>query len=116
MSSEFHLPLNLPFPIKIVSLDARPPRSVLRGTRLFSYSFVHTLPTPNAPPETRYGTWDSPVDGTLDAWRVKAGENITAQRAKDKPVVVITEPCTHEAQIAGQTTRDFQIPSELLLP
>lgn len=104
MSSELHLPLNLPFPIRIVSLDARPPASVPRGSRLLSYSFAHTAAVSDVSPETRFGTWDSPIDGTLDTWKVKAGELITLKRAREKAAVVITEPCTHESQIAGMCT------------
>jgi RNA polymerase II subunit A C-terminal domain phosphatase len=96
MATELYLPASLPYPITVTSLDARSPASISRGTRLLSYSF-----TVGVPPETRFGTWDSTVDGTVDLWRLKVGEVVTAQRAKQKPVIYVTEPCKHGVQIGG---------------
>ncbi|KAJ8514480.1 hypothetical protein ONZ45_g7970 [Pleurotus djamor] len=100
-STELYLPVTLPYPIKLVSLDAKPTDSIQRGTRLLSYSFVYLSPTPGASPETRFGTWDSTVEGVIDVWNVKVGDVISPRKAKDKPVVLVNEPCTHGIQIGG---------------
>jgi len=94
------LPSYLPFPIKIVSLDARPDENVSRGTRLLSYSFTHVSKDPKVPPEMRFGTWDSTLDGTLVSWHVKVGDVISARRARER-VVEIREPCKHGMQVGG---------------
>ncbi|KAF8079106.1 hypothetical protein FPV67DRAFT_95819 [Lyophyllum atratum] len=99
--TELYLPPTFPYPIKIVSIDAQPSSSIQRGTRLLGYSFVHLLPTPDAQPETRFGTWDSAVEGTLDKWNVKIGDVISLRRAREKPVVVVIEPCKHGMQLGG---------------
>ncbi|KAG5220969.1 Carboxy-terminal domain (CTD) phosphatase [Salix suchowensis] len=90
--TELYLPLTFPFPIKVISIDAKPASNIQRGQRLLSYSFVHLAPTVGAQPETRFGTWDSTVEG---------GDVISARKAKDKPVVLVNEPCTHGIQIGG---------------
>ncbi|KAL4266263.1 RNA polymerase II subunit A C-terminal domain phosphatase [Pleurotus pulmonarius] len=99
--TELYLPLTFPFPIKVVSIDAKPAINIQRGQRLLSYSFVHLAPTAGAQPETRFGTWDSTVEGEIATWNIKAGDVISARKAKDKPVVLVNEPCTHGIQIGG---------------
>lgn len=99
--TELYLPLTFPFPIKVISIDAKPASNIQRGQRLLSYSFVHLAPTVGAQPETRFGTWDSTVEGEIAAWNIKAGDVISARKAKDKPVVLVNEPCTHGIQIGG---------------
>jgi RNA polymerase II subunit A-like phosphatase len=100
-ATELYLPSSFPYPIKVVSIDASPATIVQRGTRLFSYSFVHVPARPDAQPESRFGTWDSAVDGTVQAWKVKPGEVISQRRAKDRPVVLVLEECKHGMQISG---------------
>jgi RNA polymerase II subunit A C-terminal domain phosphatase len=100
MATELYLPPNLPYPITVTSIDCRSPSQVTRGTRLLSYSFLHQ-PDLAQPPETRFGTWDATVEGTVDLWKLKVGEVVPAQRARDRPVVYITEPCKHGVQIGG---------------
>jgi RNA polymerase II subunit A C-terminal domain phosphatase len=97
--TELYLPPNFPYPIKIVSLDAKPSHSIERGTRLLSYSFVYT--PRSAKPETRFGTWDSAVEGEINIWKVKPGEVISERRARENPVVLVIEPCKHGVQIGG---------------
>ncbi|KAF8628253.1 hypothetical protein AX15_004028 [Amanita polypyramis BW_CC] len=99
--TELHLPLHLPFPVKVISLDSVPAQYVTRGSRLLSYSFVYLSNTPGAQPETRFGTWDSSIEGTLDDWKIKPGDTISRRFATDKPVVVIVEPCKHGMQLGG---------------
>jgi RNA polymerase II subunit A-like phosphatase len=101
MSTELYLPPTLPYPIKIVSLDANPQSSIARGTRLLSYSFVHVPSAPKSQPESRFGTWDSAVEGVIDAWKINQGDVISEPRAREKPVVLVTEPCKHGVQIGG---------------
>jgi len=101
MSTEVHLPAHFPFPIKITSLDVKPSSPVQRGTRLLSYSFEYRPPIPGSRPELRFGTWDSSLEGTVDTWKIRVGDEITLQRAKAKPVVIISEPCKHGVQVGG---------------
>ncbi|KAI6031553.1 hypothetical protein BKA83DRAFT_26767 [Pisolithus microcarpus] len=95
-----YLPPDLPYPIKVLSLDVKPSASVQRGARLLSYSFKYQPPTPGSRSEFRFGTWDCPLDGTVDAWRIRVGEAIALQRAKEH-VITIIEPCKHGIQIGG---------------
>ncbi|KAL0951753.1 hypothetical protein HGRIS_008425 [Hohenbuehelia grisea] len=96
-----YLPHSFPFPIKITSLDSAANQSIARGARLLSYSFVHLAAQPGSQPETRFGTWDSTIEGTVESWNFKPGDVISARKAKDKPVVFILEPCTHGIQVGG---------------
>ncbi|KAL1760884.1 hypothetical protein FB107DRAFT_255564 [Schizophyllum commune] len=100
--TKLFLPESLSYPVRIVSLDADV-GSVTRGDRLLTYSFAYlpANPSPDALPETRFGTWDCPVDGELTAWNVKPGEVISRPKARDRPAVLVTEECTHGEQIAG---------------
>ncbi|PPQ64298.1 hypothetical protein CVT26_002181 [Gymnopilus dilepis] len=100
--TELYLPQHLDYPIKVLSLDVSKNDHVQRGTRLLSYSFVY-LPTasPDPKPETRFGTWDSAIEGTLKSWNIKVGDVISQKRARDKPVVTIIEPCKHGMQLGG---------------
>lgn len=99
--TEVHLPSDLPYPIKVASLDVKPSASVQRGTRLLSYSFKHQLPTPGSRPEIRFGTWDSSLEGTVDVWKVRVGDEITLHRSKQAPIITIVEPCKHGVQVGG---------------
>lgn len=99
--TELFLPTAFPYPIKITSLDAKQSSDVVRGTRLLSYSFVYLPPFPNAQPETRFGTWDSAIEGKLSAWKVNVGDVISQKKARDRPVVVVIEPCKHSTQVGG---------------
>jgi RNA polymerase II subunit A-like phosphatase len=99
--SSLHLSPNLPFPIKIASLDIQPPSQVTRGTRLLTYSFVYVPSSQDDSPETRFGIWDCSVEGTIHAWKLKVGDVITEKRARERPAVEVIEPCTHGVQIGG---------------
>lgn len=99
-ATELFLPQSFPYPIKVVSVDAATDSVVQRGTRLLSYSFDYA-PHPEAQPEPRFGTWDSAVDGILQAWKVRPGEIISQRKAKDRPVVLVLEECKHGMQISG---------------
>ena len=100
--TELHLPSSLSYPIKITSLDAPVDTKVQRGTRLLSYSFVYLpIGKSDAQPETRFGTWDSAIEGTLSAWKIKAGDVISQRKAREKPVVNVIEPCKHGMQLGG---------------
>ncbi|KAI9570383.1 hypothetical protein HD554DRAFT_2321490 [Boletus coccyginus] len=99
--TELHLPPSLPYPIKVASLDVKQGASVQRGTRLLSYSFKYQSTTPGARPEIRFGTWDCLLEGTLQAWAVRVGDEISLQRSKQKSVITILEPCKHGVQVGG---------------
>ncbi|PFH49674.1 hypothetical protein AMATHDRAFT_147139 [Amanita thiersii Skay4041] len=99
--TNLHLPLHFPFPIKILSLDVNVNQHISRGTRLLSYSFIYRSNTLGGLQETRFGTWDSSIEGKLDAWKIKSGDVISLQAAKELPVVIIIEPCKHGMQLGG---------------
>jgi RNA polymerase II subunit A C-terminal domain phosphatase len=104
-STPLNLPDNLPYPIQIVSHDVQLNDSVTRGARLLTYSFTFApKPVPGAttrPPETRFGTWDTPVDGILDQWGFSKGQSVTLAMARSTPAATVKEPCTHEVQVFG---------------
>jgi RNA polymerase II subunit A C-terminal domain phosphatase len=100
-STNLYLPTSFPYPIKIVSLDASSVSSIQRGTRLLTYSFEYTPRPPDAKPETRFGTWDSVFEGVINSWQIKRGDVISERRAREKPALLITEPCKHGVQIGG---------------
>ncbi|KAJ7054040.1 hypothetical protein C8F01DRAFT_1165661 [Mycena amicta] len=99
--TELFLPPSFPYPIKVVSIDARGSSRIQRGTRLLSYSFVHVPTQRDAQPESRFGTWDSAIDGNIATWNVSAGEVISARKARERPVVVVLEDCKHGMQLGG---------------
>jgi RNA polymerase II subunit A-like phosphatase len=99
--TELYLPQTFPYPIKVISIDVKPSASVQRGTRLLSYSFVYLSASADAQPETRFGTWDAAIEGEIDKWHIKAGDVISLRKAKEKPVVVVIEPCKHGMQLGG---------------
>lgn len=92
-STELFLPHTLAYPVKIVSIDIAKSADIKRGTRLLSYSFGES--------ETRFGTWDSPVEGVLDVWKVKVGDRISSKWARERAAVLVIEPCKHGVQIGG---------------
>ncbi|KAF8576120.1 hypothetical protein K439DRAFT_1419191 [Ramaria rubella] len=98
-STELCLPPELPYPITISSLDLHHPAEITRGARLLTYSFVH-VSISSGTSETRFGTWDSPIEGTLETWKIKPGAVITQKRVLE-PVVLIKEPCKHGMQVGG---------------
>lgn len=99
--TELYLPQTFPYPIRVISIDAKASSSIQRGTRLLSYSFVYLSALPDAQPETRFGTWDAAIEGAIDRWNIKTSDIISLRRAKEKPVVVVIEPCKHGMQLGG---------------
>jgi RNA polymerase II subunit A C-terminal domain phosphatase len=99
--TELYLPRELSYPLKVVSLDAAAGSEVTRGTRLLSYSFIYVPKEPDSKPETRFGTWDSSIEGTLDHWNIEAGDVLSQRTAAEKPALVIIEPCKHGMQLGG---------------
>ena len=94
-----HLPTHFPYPIKITSIAVLPDAPVDRGTRLLTYSFTHVSKEDGR--EVRFGTWDSPIEGTVHSWVFKLGDTISARRSADSPAINVTEPCKHEVQLHG---------------
>ncbi|THV06613.1 hypothetical protein K435DRAFT_815972 [Dendrothele bispora CBS 962.96] len=99
--TQLYLPPSFPYPIKVVSIDTNVSSEIERGTRLLSYSFVYLSRTAGAQPETRFGTWDSAIEGTLKSWNIRAGDVISQRKAKEKPVGIVIEPCKHGMQLGG---------------
>lgn len=100
------LPDSLPYPIRITSLIARADETVTRGTPLCDYSFEYTLPasasatqegtspTSNKPKtrqkETRYGRWESPIDGVFHKWLIHRGDTIrSVEQARREPAATL---------------------------
>jgi RNA polymerase II subunit A C-terminal domain phosphatase len=100
-STELYLPSNLPYPIKIISLGFFPSASIERGNNLLNYSYAYVSPEKNGFPELRYGSWESPIQGTIDNWTIRPGDHVSARRASEKPVLLVTEPCKHGIQLGG---------------
>jgi len=95
--TDLTLPPNLPYPIRITKRLVSSRDIIRRGTPLFHYSFKYkSLDQPDV--ETRYGTWESPLEGTIDFWNIENGETVPKDYG---PVLVVTEPCKHGLQIAG---------------
>lgn len=99
--TEIFLPGNLPYPITILSLDSPLSSTIQRGTRLLSYSFVHLSTEAGTEPETRYGTWDSSIEGELQSWSLKPSQVVVAKKAHERPALIVIEPCKHGIQIGG---------------
>ncbi|PIL27260.1 hypothetical protein GSI_10405 [Ganoderma sinense ZZ0214-1] len=97
--TQLKLPNSLPYPIKLLHLAAPPNTDVQRGTRLLDYSFAYL--SPEGQTESRFGTWDSPLDGTITRWLFNKGEVIHRSRAEDSPAVSILEPCKHGIVFGG---------------
>ncbi|KAI0049263.1 hypothetical protein FA95DRAFT_1489590 [Auriscalpium vulgare] len=94
-SSDLSLPPTTPFPVRVISIHSKPSSSIARGTRLITYAFKSTG-TPGAPSEL-FGTWDSPVEGTVSRWYIKEHDVVS----RPTRVVSIQEPCKHEIQQGG---------------
>jgi RNA polymerase II subunit A-like phosphatase len=95
--TDLALPKTLPYPIKVVKCLVSSGDNIQRGTHLLDYSFKYkSLDEPEV--ETRYGTWESHVDGVINFWNVEVGDEISKDYG---PVLVVTEPCKHGLQIAG---------------
>lgn len=97
--TELFLPASLPYPVKVTSVDAT--SELQRGTRLLSYSYVHIPRGIDTQPETRFGTWESTREGSIKQWHVKKGDVISQRKARERPVVIIIEPCKHGMQLGG---------------
>lgn len=97
--TELYLPLHLPYPIKVVAHEVLPTDTVQRGTRLLSYSFTHK--SPETGKETRFGTWDCSIEGSVDSWTFKPGDIVSQRKATEQPAIRILEPCKHGVQVSG---------------
>ena len=97
--TQLKLPNSLPYPVKLLHLAAPPNTEVQRGTRLLDYSFAYL--SSDGQTESRFGTWDSPLDGTVTRWLFNKGEVIHRSRAEDSPAVSILEPCKHGIVFGG---------------
>lgn len=106
-TTNIHLPDVLPFPIKILALPEQPPSTVKQGTRLVKYSYQYETSIPSTSSssgkftqkENRIGTWDAPFEGQLKSWKIRVGDTVTLQQARERPALVIIEACKHEVQV-----------------
>lgn len=101
-TASLNLPDALPYPIKITSLLVQAGETVTRGTPLCDYSFVYTHPVqvslslpadptgakkPERKKETRYGRWESPIDGVFENWFIHKGDIVVSvQQARTDPI------------------------------
>ncbi|KAI0026888.1 hypothetical protein K488DRAFT_64041 [Vararia minispora EC-137] len=100
--TELHLPKDLPYPVTVVQLHVRPGESIQQGTRLLTYSFFTPDPdNKEARPTELVGTWDSPIEGALSRWAVREGDNVSRDRARQRPALYASEPCKHGIQMGG---------------
>jgi len=98
-TTELSLPPELPYPIIVSSIELGPAAQVARGSRLLTYSYAHVSLASDSS-ETRFGTWDSPIEGTIHSWKIKPGDVISQTRARE-PVILVNEPCKHGMQVGG---------------
>ena len=97
-SSQLFLPPGTPFPVTVVNIQAKASDSVQRGSPLLTYSFSSQPSSPGERPQGLFGTWDCPVEGTIERWCVKEHDVITSD---EKVVLCISEPCKHGVQMGG---------------
>ncbi|KAI9754073.1 MAG: hypothetical protein M4579_004856 [Chaenotheca gracillima] len=104
---QLKLPSSLHYPITVTELLKQREDEVERLTPLFSYYYVTSVLESNDLGEkkevektfpTRY---ESPVDGMIIKWNIKAGAVITASNFV---VAEIEEPCSHAIQFGGMCT------------
>jgi RNA polymerase II subunit A C-terminal domain phosphatase len=98
--TDLSLPALLPYPVKITKLLVSSGDTIERTQPLLDYSFKYKSPE-TGKTETRYGTWESKVDGKVEFWNVDRGDEIEKDYG---PVLVVTEPCKHGMQLAGMCT------------
>jgi RNA polymerase II subunit A-like phosphatase len=104
MDKTIHLGHRLRYPITIVKILKFPGDKVRKQEALLQYSFKWTETVgdhihDNTWEEERVTItdWDSPVDGEIRQWRVKAGEVVNF----DRPCLVVQETCPHDIQFQG---------------
>jgi RNA polymerase II subunit A-like phosphatase len=97
-SSQLFLPPGTPFPLNVVKIQTKASDSVQRGTPLLTYSFASRPSEPGGRARVLFGTWDCPVEGTIERWCVKERDVITSD---DKVMLYISEPCKHGVQMGG---------------
>ncbi|KAI9843090.1 MAG: Carboxy-terminal domain (CTD) phosphatase [Sclerophora amabilis] len=104
---QLKLPPSLHYPITVTELLRRPNDNVERLAPLFSYFYMTTVLESNLlgekkPVQKTFPTrYESPVDGVLKLWNIKAGAVITASNIV---VAEIEEPCSHSVQFGGMCT------------
>ena len=97
--TSIHIPSYLPYPLTITRLLVQPDTEISRGTAICDYSFEYTFPqerpiSPDQPlpprrKETRYGTWECPIEGVLRQWLVRPGQTISQQESAKNPAVMV---------------------------
>lgn len=108
-ATPLQLPPTLPYPITVTRITSPVETSVSRGSQLLEYSFRQSTPadptTSDHKSQLLFGSWDSTLDGTIEAWNVGVGQTLTLADARrislNGGVVTIKENCRHDVQIAG---------------
>lgn len=104
MGKLLSLGAKLKYPITITKLFQQPGDRIIKQQGVLEYKWTWQNevgdPTTNftwTEDQTSFGTWDSPVDGTVKAWKVQVGQVIE----KDTKFVEIDEDCPHSIQFQG---------------
>ena len=90
-----HTPDGLLYPITITRLRVHPDDNITRGLGLCDYSFQFKVQKARSKDEnefeTRYGTWESPIEGVFGKWLVRPGDVIAskAQALKDPAATIM---------------------------
>lgn len=104
MAKTIRLGTRLRYPITIVKLEKSPGDRVKKQVPLLQYSFKwtktvgdHILGETWEQEQVTISDWNSPVDGVIQRWRIKAGDVIT----RDGPCLEVEEDCAHGIQVHG---------------
>lgn len=104
MAKSVQLGHRLRYPITITRLLKSRGDTVKKQEPIMQYSFkwMADVGDPIAgdtwqEEQTTFVDWESPVDGEIKEWRVKAGEVIK----QDRDCLVVKEACSHEIQFQG---------------
>ncbi|ESZ94084.1 hypothetical protein SBOR_5504 [Sclerotinia borealis F-4128] len=103
MGKSLNLGPNLKYPITVTKFLKKHGDTISKQDSLFEYKFKSKQLVGDPfgeqweEEQTLYAEWDSPSEGTIDKWLVKAGMTIE----RDQPVIDIDESCSHAVQFAG---------------
>jgi RNA polymerase II subunit A-like phosphatase len=106
-ATTLHTPDGLEYPIQIRKRRVEPGGKVSRGSALCDYSFEYKVMRPRIYDatgvlvlqqpiyETRYGTWESPIEGTFQKWLVRPGDVIPSREhaTKNPAATIMYESC-----------------------
>lgn len=99
------LPLYVPFPVTISSIDCVLGDSTVKHAQLFTYKYWDFQDDPNSkedPPARvkveRIGTFESPVEGEIEELKIVKGQEVPSSQYV---ILSIKEVCDHSVQYGG---------------